>query len=228
MSAKKPNLGESLKAIRARQNLNLTQLSERANLPQSTLSKVESGQMSLNYDKLIRVAEALGVQVGELFQSAEEIENQSGALARRTIDRADAESNKSVDHYDYRYLCNDLKNRLMIPLLFEVHEVAGSQSDGNDDPMKMMNVVGERFAYVLQGPVEFHCDHYETVTLNTGDSIYVDAAMPHAFAAQKGMEARVLTILSSSNAEYLKLAQETAMAGGTDATDQYKELASER
>jgi len=228
MSAEKPNLGRSLKAIRAKQDLNLTQLSESSNLPQSTLSKVESGHMSLNYDKLIRVADALGVNVSELFKSAEEIENQAGALARRTIDRADDKNNKAVDHYDYRYLCKDLKNRLMIPLLFEVHEVAGSASDGNDDPIKMMNVVGERFAYVLLGPVEFHCDHYETVTLNTGDSIYVDAAMPHAFVAKKGMEARVLTILSSSNADYLKLAQETAMAGGTDATDQYKELASDR
>ena len=218
----KPSLGENLRLLRRELGWSLTKVAGAAGIPQSTLSKVESGQMSLNYDKLVRVASALDIDIKSLFKTPAEIEKSHAQLARRTIDRGESGIELNYENYRGRYMCTDLKNRLMIPLLLEVKDTAGSRSD---NPISMMNVIGERFAYVIDGPVAFHCDHYEPTILEAGDSIYIDAAMPHAFVAVEGKRAKVLTLLASSNSVYLKIAQDAAMRGDTDATERFKKLA---
>ena len=207
-----PDLGENLKRLRRNRGWNLSRLAKEAELPQSTLSKVEAGQMSLNYEKLLRISQALDADVRELFATASEAALADGALARRTIDRASRRF-KSFENLRIQHLSAELKQRLMIPVLMEV-------ADQDGDP-PMMEVVGERFAYVVEGPLEFHCAQYETVTLETGDSIYVDASMPHAFVAAKGTTARVITVLTSTNSEYLAIARDTASRGGFDASQRY-------
>lgn len=207
-----PDLGENLKRLRRNRGWNLSRLAKEADMPQSTLSKVEAGQMSLNYEKLLRISDALSVDVRELFATAADVAASDGTLARRTIDRASRRF-KSFENLRIQYLSTALKKRLMIPVLMEVGD--------HDGEPPMMDVVGERFAYVVDGPLEFHCAQYETVTLDSGDSIYVDASMPHAFVAAKGTTGRVITVLTSGNSEYLDIARETASRGGFDASQRY-------
>ena len=169
--------------------------------------------MSLNYRKLLQLAGALEMDVRSLFATPSEIAIADGNMARRAVDR-NSDDYHSFDHYRFRYLSADLKNRLMIPLLFEV--------EYTEEEVPTMDLLGERFAYVVEGPVDFHCEQYEKVTLETGDSIYVDAAMPHAFVApSKDVTPRVITILTSSNLEYLDLARDAASRGDSDATERY-------
>ncbi|MEM6681161.1 MAG: XRE family transcriptional regulator [Pseudomonadota bacterium] len=215
-STPKPDLGANLKRLRSSRGWNLSRLADEAGLPQSTLSKVESGQMSLNYDKLLSVADALEVDVRDLFTTAQELSNALGTMARRVIDRHVNEQPGQDGHYAYRFLCTELKNRLILPMILEVSQAP--------DPIPMMKVVGERFAFVLDGPVEFHCEQYETVTLNTGDSLYIDAAMSHAFVAPDGATAKVLTTLASTDFDYLRIAREVAATGAADATDRFNEM----
>lgn len=215
-SQSKPDLGMNLKRLRNSRGWNLSRLANEAGLPQSTLSKVESGQMSLNYDKLLNVAEALEVDIRDLFTTSQELSASQRTMARRTIDRHSDEAVGQEGHYSYRFLSTELKNRLILPMVLDVGPV--------EEPVPMMKVVGERFAYVIEGPVEFHCKQYETVTLNTGDSLYIDAAMSHAFVAPKGTRARVLTTLASTDFDYLRLAREAAATGAADATDRFNEM----
>jgi transcriptional regulator with XRE-family HTH domain len=212
-----PSLGASIKRLRAQRNLSLSGLAAASGLPQSTLSKVENGQMSLNYDKLVRLAEVLEIDVRQLFMTEAEAAIESGLMARRTIDRA-SEEFFAVDHIRYRYLSTELKNRMMLPALFEV-----TTPEVPDTAVEMMDVVGQRFAYVVEGPVDFLCAQYEPVTLATGDAIYIDSAMPHAFVARGGRTARVLTVLASSNPEYLELAREATRLGGVDASNLFRQ-----
>ena len=208
-----PDLGINIKRLRRSRGWNLSRLAKESGLPQSTLSKVEAGQMSLNYQKLLQLADALQIDVRSLFATPSEIAIADGNMARRAVDRASPTLRES-EHGHYRHLSTELKNRLMIPILFEV--------DYSDGDITMMNLMGERFAYVVEGPVDFHCEQYETVTLETGDSIYVDAAMPHAFVAPtKDKTPKVITVLTSSNLEYLDLARDAASRGSADASERY-------
>jgi transcriptional regulator with XRE-family HTH domain len=213
-----PDLGRNLKRLRQRLGWNLSRLAAEAGLPQSTMSKVESGQMSLNYDKLWGVATVLQVGVEELFAPADAPLLKAVPTARRTIDRRGGKYGTD-DHYRYRHLSTELRERLMMPVLIQVGERSG------DAALPMTNLIGERFAHVLEGPVEFHCEHYEPVTLETGDSLYVDAAMPHAFVSPPGARARVIAVLTSSDREYLKLCREAALLGDADASSRHRQRA---
>ncbi|NIB43594.1 helix-turn-helix domain-containing protein [Pseudomaricurvus alkylphenolicus] len=215
-SPQTPNLGTNLKRLRQEKGWNVQQLARESGLPQSTLSKVENSLMSLNFEKLLLVARTLQIDVARLFETEDVAAGRQIITGRRTLDDNDTSAMSVSEHYRFRHLSTGLKNRLMMPMLFEIGSVEPGQ------PIPMMDVVGERFAYVLEGPVEFHCEHYETVTLQTGESIYVDAAMPHAFVAPNGTLARVITVLTSKDEDYLELARKASALGGDDASEAFK------
>lgn len=208
-----PNLGANLKRLRKERNLSILQLAKNSGLPQSTLSKVENGQMSLNYDKLLIVASALEIGIEELFHSESELNTQQMIMARRSIDKANEGTKIQSEHYIATYLSKDIKNRLMIPVLIEV-----TPEHDEENPISM-DIIGERFAYVVDGPVYFHCEHYETLLLEEGDSIYVDAAMPHGFTSANGNTAKVITVLSSEHKEYMEKARQATLKNITDVSD---------
>lgn len=65
-NATTPRLGECLRAARAARGLTLKEASLRSELAASTLSKVENGQMSLTYDKLLQISHGLQISIAEL------------------------------------------------------------------------------------------------------------------------------------------------------------------
>lgn len=218
----RPSLAMSLKRLRAEREMSLSALAALSGLPQSTLSKVENGQMSLNYDKLVVLAEVFEIDIRQLFMTEADAAIEIAQMARRVIDRAN-DTFAAFNHMGFRYLSTELRNRLMLPALFDV----GTPSVP-DDMVEMMDVVGQRFAFVVEGPVDFLCAQYEPVTLQTGDAIYIDSAMPHAFVARNGRRARIVTVLASSNPEYLELAREATKQGAVDASNTFRQRARAR
>lgn len=221
-----PDLAFNLKRLRQMRGWTSSKLAAEAGLPQSTMSKVESGQMSLHFEKLWQLATVLDVDIAALFALPTDEPVEEPVTARRTIDRASKDYGID-EHYRFQYFSVELKNRLMIPLLLEVGRLEPVHEKGGGE-IPMIRVVGERFAYVLEGPVEFHCAHYETVILQQGDSLYVDAAMPHAFVSPKGVTARVLTVLTSTDNEYLALCREAALRNRGDASVRHRQRESAR
>ena len=62
------NLGKRIKEFRAKDKLSQDQLSKRANLPFSTLAKIESGYTSNpSMETLIKIADAFGVSIDDLL-----------------------------------------------------------------------------------------------------------------------------------------------------------------
>ena len=57
-----------VRALRVRGGLTLTELAERSELAVSTISKIESGQLSPGYETIQRLAIGLEVDVAELFR----------------------------------------------------------------------------------------------------------------------------------------------------------------
>jgi transcriptional regulator with XRE-family HTH domain len=212
----RPDLGSALKRLRSERGISLSSLATLSGMPQSTLSKVESGQMSLNYEKLVRLAATLEIDIRQLFTTEAEAALDSGRMARRVIDRWREPEGRS-QHYRFRYLSTELRNRLMLPMILDI-----SPTVVPDAEIEMMNVVGQRFVYVLEGPVDFLSDQYEAVTLEAGDAIYIDAAMPHAFVTRDKRRARVLSMIASSIPEYLELARQATAHGNADASNAFR------
>ena len=62
---------------------------------------------------------------------------------------------------------------------------------------RLIRHVGEEYALVVEGAVEFNCELYTPVVLQTGDAIYFDSSMGHAYLAAAAGRCRVLSICSS-------------------------------
>ena len=114
-----PAPSRAIRDVRMAQGLSLRALSARAGLPYSTLSKLENGKMALTYDKLIRLAQALNVDIRDLLAEAAETAAPV-AVGRRSVTRAgeglDADSEKHLHHYP----AADLLGKMMIPIIIDV------------------------------------------------------------------------------------------------------------
>ena len=67
MTQKVARPGAALKAFRERKGWTLAEVSRRTGLTVSTLSKVENGRVSLNFEKLSRLSAGLELDIGNLL-----------------------------------------------------------------------------------------------------------------------------------------------------------------
>jgi len=197
MSSAAPTLGALLRAVRNREGWTLKQMSEKSGIPLSTLSKVEHDRLTLSYDKLYQVAQRLGMRMSELFA---EMSNEAPAAitARRSLGDLDHAVRVETANYDYYYLCTDLRRKRMVPV---VSKIRAKTSEEFGD---LVHHAGEEFVYVLSGAITVNTEYYDSVTLQAGQSIYIDSSMGHAYLAADGCdEAVVLAVMSSGDEELL-------------------------
>lgn len=60
-------LGERVAELRGLQDLSLTELEEHTGISLSQLSRIENGKLNISMRTALRIADALGVQLHELF-----------------------------------------------------------------------------------------------------------------------------------------------------------------
>jgi transcriptional regulator with XRE-family HTH domain len=179
--------GSRVKRLRQKAGLTLQQLSEKASLAPSTISKVENNQISPTYENILRLADGLNVDIAELFAQGASVM----ASGRRSITRAGQGAKLESPQYKYEMLCADLSKKKFIPLITKLraHSL-------NEFP-NLLHHAGEEFIYVLAGEVVVHTDHYEPLLLRIGDSCYFDSNMGHALVAAQEAEAMVLWVCST-------------------------------
>jgi transcriptional regulator with XRE-family HTH domain len=205
--------GAVLKGLRLANGWTLAEVSRRTGLPVSTLSKVENDKMSLSYDKLARISRGLEIDIGVLFSGSGAPATQ--ATGRRSITRAGEGRVIVTDTYESLYPATDLLNKRFVPIVSEIR----ARSLG--EFAEMIRHPGEEYAYVLEGTVQLHSDLYAPITLETGDSIYFDSGMGHAYVAVGPKTCRVLTICSGEESQLI------AASGGQEPANAADEPASE-
>ena len=114
--------------------------------------------------------------------------------ARRSIGRLEDAIRVETPNYDYYYLCTELRRKRMVPVLTRIR--AKSLSEFGD----LVSHAGEEYIHVLEGTIVVHTEFYDPVTLKTGEAIYIDSNMGHAYvAAEDCAEALVLGVCSSDD-----------------------------
>jgi transcriptional regulator with XRE-family HTH domain len=154
----------------------------------STLSKLENGKMSLSYDKLSRLCVGLDVDIHELLSPQSALLKTERNTGRRSVTRAGEGLNLSTDTYGHLYPASDLLHKRFTPIVAELK--ARSLKEFGD----MIQHPGEEYTFVLEGRVILHTEHYAPLTLETGDSVYFDSSMAHAYLAAGEGPAKVLSI----------------------------------
>lgn len=199
MKSEEPTLGDLLRGLRKRNGWTVKEMSDRSGIPLSTLSKVENGRLTLSYDKLQQLSRRLKIRMSELFAEGDaETSSQPAFTARRSVGTLDRAIRVDTSNYDYRYLCTELRQKRMIPIIIRVRAKSMVEFDG------LVRHPGEEFTYVLKGRVVVHTQFYDPVVLEEGESIYLDSSMGHAYlAAEDCDEAIVLGVCSSADEDLL-------------------------
>jgi transcriptional regulator with XRE-family HTH domain len=193
-----PTLGALLRALRSRNNWTLKQMSEESGIPVSTLSKVEHDRLTLTYDKLYQLSQRLGMRMSELFAETGDDTSQP-VTARRSLGDVARSVRVETPNYDYYYLCTELRRKRMIPVISKIRAKTTEQFG------ELVRHAGEEFVYVLKGRIIVATEFYDTVTLEEGQSIYIDSSMGHAYLAAEGCdEAEVLAVMSSADEELMQ------------------------
>src|SRR5215470_17759662 len=110
MKTGRPTLGRLLRDLRARNGWTLKEMSERTEIPVSTLSKVEHDRLTLTYDKLLQVSEGLKIPLAELLgEPAGAVGADSAVTARRSIGLLADAVRVNTKNYDYYYMCPELR-----------------------------------------------------------------------------------------------------------------------
>jgi transcriptional regulator with XRE-family HTH domain len=195
MKAGHPTLGSLLGAIRSRHGWTLKEMSERTDIPVSTLSKVEHDRLTLTYDKLMQVSQRLNISLSELLSDpgGGTVAVEPAVTARRSIGLVADAVHVNTRNYDYYYLCPELRRKRMIPVFTRI------RAKSLEEFGELVRHPGEEYIYVLEGSITVHTEFYDPVVLKSGESIYVDSNMGHAYVAEGCDEATVLGVCSSSD-----------------------------
>lgn len=194
-----------LKAARLQQGLPLRALSARIGMPYSTLSKLENGKMELTYDKLLRLSQGLGVDLGTLLAGEPVVETPS-ALGRRSVSRAGQAVGAMSDRHAHQYPAADLLGKAIVPIIIEVRVRSIEEVGG------LVRHSGEEYLYVLEGAMELHSDLYAPLTLSKGDSVYFDSGMAHAYVRAGDTPCHVLSVCAGAGIQ--PYAQSAARGAG--------------
>jgi transcriptional regulator with XRE-family HTH domain len=195
MASKHGTLGSLIRLVRKKNSWTLRQLSEKVGIPLSTLAKVETDKLSLTYDKLQQFTARLGLSMTEFLAQGEAPPATTLPVftARRSLTGRNNSIRISTPNYDYEYLCADLREKRMVPILTRIRSTDIAEFG---EPLKHQ---GEEFIFVLEGTIEVHLQFYSPVKLAAGQGIYIDSTMGHAYVAKDCESALVLGVCSSED-----------------------------
>jgi transcriptional regulator with XRE-family HTH domain len=191
-----PPPSRAIRDVRIAKGLSLRALSSLAGLPYSTLSKLENGKMTLTYDKLIRLAQALNVDIKDLLANVHETAAPV-AIGRRSITLAGEAPGPESEKHVHHYPAADLLGKMMTPIIIDV------QARSVDELGGLVRHSGEEYLYVLRGSMELHSDLYAPLPLGPGDSIYFDSGMAHGYVRTSAEPCTVLAVCAGQGIQQL-------------------------
>ncbi len=181
MNDNPPTLGTLIRSLRARNDWTLKEMSEKTGIPLSTLAKVEHDRLTLGYDKLLQISQRLKIKMSDLFAGSSDA-TESPQMTRRSIGTLETAVRVESKNYEYFFLCPDLRKKRMLPM------AARLRAKTLEEFGELVRHAGEEFLYVVSGRIEVHTEFYAPVTLETGQGVYIDSTMGHAYLVGAGCD----------------------------------------
>lgn len=185
------DIGARLKGFRTALGLSLAKLAEMTGISNATLSRVENGQVLVSAHNLYALSQALGVDITAFYADAPS----PLRAGIRSVSRKGEGQEVTTDRFLSRVFASDLANKKMHPAVNTITAFSLAEAGG------LASHAGEEFIYVLKGQLVLHSEHYAPLLLAAGDTLYFDAAMPHAYVAMQGGPADILVVNTTDRTE---------------------------
>ena|SRR5580698_8830010 len=170
-----PVLGPLVREVRRRNGWTLKELSERSAIPVSTLAKVETGRLTLSYERVVQLAKSARLSPREFMALG--VTTRAPTVARRTTQRWEQAIGSMKQSAAAHQLCTELLGKKMDVTLLHLSADGRERVEGKSGD-------GEAYYLILAGSVRFQTEFYRAETLAERDSIYLDAAMGHSLSLE--------------------------------------------
>ena len=168
----------------------MAEVSRKTGLPVSTLSRIETDQISPTYDQLSKLSVGLCIDMAQLL-SGDMDEAKPLQTARRSVNRAGEGQILDTPMQSLRYLSVDLTNKQFAPIIGEI------KARSLEEAGEFHRHHGEEFIFVVSGELELHSESYTPLRLRAGDSVYFDSGMAHAYVAAGKEPCKILSICTA-------------------------------
>lgn len=183
---KEHTIGSTIRQLRLSAGTTLTALAKKADLTKSTLSKIETGQVSAPISTFIRIADALEVRLADLFMESDD--EPSYVLTRKGKGRVVTRDGSKFG-YAYEALGLGIRHQQIEPFLLTVHP---------GDEGATFRHGGQEFVHVLSGKIEFTVGS-EVLILKPGDSLLFDPMQDHKVQVIGTKPAQFLAIFTQEH-----------------------------
>jgi transcriptional regulator with XRE-family HTH domain len=176
--------GVAVRKLRLAKGWTLQELSDKSGVPLSTLSKLELGQSSLTYDKILRICSALDIDPGlSILQQASVTPAPS---ARRAVIRKGEGERVEFGAHEARVGGQDLLSKSFTPMVLTLQPIEG----------RRQTIPGEVYLHVLAGSALLLTDVYAPLKLGDGDAIFFDGSTEFRLHAASDHVCQVLMIVT--------------------------------
>jgi len=161
-------IGQQIGALRKARGLRLHELAKSARISKALLSKIENAKVSSPISTYSNIAEALGVNLGDLIREEQEV----GCVVLPKHERKLVSKKQTSYGYQFESLGYKWPNKRFDPFLLTYWP----QPKGA--PLPHFKFDGEEFIFVIEGELEMVYDK-ERYRLNPGDCIFLHGNVPH-------------------------------------------------
>ena len=192
-------IGPKLRGLRKSRRMTLEALAAQTGFTKSYLSKIENSHKIPPVASLILICQALDANVATLFvdpplSSASVASGDGDGLNKlgrycvvRSNERHTVIRGGTSFGYDFKSLAHGLPDKHMEPFLFTYPERLAKEVHFEHE--------GEEFVFIISGRVRFFIGS-EEIILEPGDSVYLDASLPHRGESMT-REAKALVVIYS-------------------------------
>jgi len=178
-------LGRTIRAKRTALGMTLQDVAEKADITRGLVSKIENFRTVPSLPILLRLAAALDVTMADLVKGIHTGDPYSPYILitsdqREEIQREDSEG----------FTYESIMEHGMTGVSSFQSFILTMAPDAKRAPV---STDGDQFVYMLSGSISFDIGE-ETVSLNTGDTLFFDGALPHCPINRSGTDAILLVI----------------------------------
>jgi len=176
-------IGKRIRKIRSENKSTLLEISEKAGVSKSLLSKIENGRTIPSLPVLLQIIKALNHDVSMFFEGI--TEEHSYAFIHRKAGEYEIEEREDAEGFSYFSVMSE-----------NIHDVAFQSFILKLKPGAKRGKVetdGFTFLYMIDGEIDYILDNH-CLRFKTGDSLFFDGKIPHVPQNNSKNTATILVI----------------------------------
>ncbi len=185
MKSMEAEIGKRIRRLRKAQGLTMKELADKAGFSQGYISKLENSESAPPISTLIRLAQALNVDINAFF--GEQQDQATISLVKRDERRELAREGTRFG-YSYEMLAPAFMNKKMDPYILII------PPDMKTQPFFQHE--GQEMVFILEGEGTFTYGDKE-IKVEAGDCLYFEAGVQHVGTNTSGKEFKALIVIWS-------------------------------